>query len=67
MRGIVFFDLGNVFDEREKFHWSIKRSIGVGIRFTSPIGAIRLEYGFNLAPEKGEKSGVFHFSAGTAF
>ena len=67
MRGLVFFDLGNVFDEREKFHWSVKRSVGIGIRFTSPIGAIRLEYGFNLAPEKGEKTTVLHFSAGTTF
>lgn len=67
MRGLVFFDLGNAFDEREKFHWSVKRSAGVGIRFTSPIGAIRLEYGFNLAPERGEKAAVLHFSAGAVF
>ena len=67
LRGLVFFDLGNVFDERENFHWSLKRSVGVGVRFTSPLGAIRLEYGFNLAPEQGEKKAVLHFSAGTAF
>ena len=67
MRGLVFVDLGNVFDERGNFEWSVKRSAGLGIRFTSPIGAIRLEYGFNLAPEKGERAQVLHFSAGTAF
>jgi len=67
MRGLVFFDLGNVFDERDNFHWSVKRSAGVGIRFASPLGALRLEYGFNLAPQKGEKTTVLHFSAGTAF
>jgi outer membrane protein insertion porin family len=67
MRGLVFFDLGNVFDEREKFVWSVKRSVGVGIRFTSPIGAIRLEYGFNLAPERGERAQVLHFTAGATF
>jgi outer membrane protein insertion porin family len=67
MRGLVFFDLGNVFDERSNFEWSVKRSAGVGIRFTSPIGAIRLEYGFNLAQDRGERAQVLHFSAGTAF
>jgi outer membrane protein insertion porin family len=67
MRGLVFVDLGNVFDEREKFEWSVKRAAGLGIRFTSPIGAIRLEYGFNLAPGRGERSSVLHFSAGAAF
>ena len=67
MRGLVFVDLGNVFDERSNFEWSVKRSAGLGIRFTSPIGAIRLEYGFNLAPGKGERAQVLHFSAGTAF
>lgn len=67
MRGLVFVDLGNVFNEQTNFAWSVKRSAGLGIRFTSPIGAIRLEYGFNLAPEKGERAQVLHFSAGTAF
>ncbi len=67
MRGLVFFDLGNVFDERENFEWSVKRSAGVGIRFTSPIGAIRLEWGINLARQPGERLQVVHFTAGTAF
>jgi outer membrane protein insertion porin family len=67
MRGLVFVDLGNVFNEQTNFAWSVKRSAGLGIGFTSPIGAIRLEYGFNLAPEKGERAQVLHFSAGTAF
>jgi outer membrane protein insertion porin family len=67
MRGLVFFDLGNAFDERQDFEWSVKRSVGVGIHFTSPIGAIRLEWGFNLAPQAGEKLQVLHFTAGSAF
>ncbi len=67
MRGLVFFDLGNVFDERDNFELAVKRSAGVGISFTSPIGAIRLEWGFNLARKAGERHQVLHFSAGTAF
>jgi outer membrane protein insertion porin family len=67
LRGLVFFDLGNVFDERDPFKWSVKRSAGVGIRFTSPLGAIRLEIGFNLARKHGERQEVLHFSAGATF
>jgi outer membrane protein insertion porin family len=68
MRGLVFFDLGNAFSEGEPFKWSVKRSAGVGIHFTSPLGAIRLELGFNLARKKHEeKEEVLHFTAGAAF
>jgi len=71
MRGVVFFDVGQVYDERHNFQdlfkRSIKRSVGIGIRFNSPIGAIRLEWGFNLNPEEGERLQVLHFSAGAAF
>jgi outer membrane protein insertion porin family len=67
MRGVVFCDLGNAFDERTGFEWSVKRSVGVGLRFTSPLGAIRLDWGFNLAPAPHEKMQVLHFSAGASF
>jgi len=71
MRGVVFFDAGNAYDERtdleDIFKRRIKRSAGVGLRFNSPIGAIRVEWGFNLAPETGERRQVIHFTAGTAF
>lgn len=67
LRGLVFFDVGNAFDEGTPFMWAVKRSVGVGIRFTSPLGAIRLEIGYNLARKHGEKQEVFHFTAGAAF
>jgi len=71
MRGVVFFDIGNAYDERDSFDALFKRrakrSAGLGIRFTSPLGAIRLDFGFNLLPQRGEKSKVLHFTAGTTF
>jgi outer membrane protein insertion porin family len=67
LRGVVFFDVGNAFDERSNFEWSVKYGAGIGIRFISPIGAIRLEWGFNLSPEPNERQQVLYFSAGTAF
>jgi outer membrane protein insertion porin family len=67
LRGVVFFDVGNAFDEGTPFKWAVKRSTGVGIHFTSPLGAIRLEIGYNLARQHGEKQYVLHFTAGTSF
>jgi outer membrane protein insertion porin family len=71
MRGLVFFDIGNNLDERSSlgdlFTKQARYSAGIGIRFNSPLGAIRLEWGFNLNTREGEKLQVLHFSAGTAF
>lgn len=71
MRGVVFFDMGNSLDERdgmgELFSQKPRMGAGLGIRFISPIGAIRLEYGFNLDRQPGERLAVLHFTAGTTF
>jgi outer membrane protein insertion porin family len=68
---LVFFDIGNNLDERSSltdlFTSNARYSAGVGIRFNSPIGAMRLEWGFNLNQRENEKLQVLHFSAGTSF
>jgi outer membrane protein insertion porin family len=68
LRGLVFFDMGNAFDEGEPFKWSVKRAAGIGIRFVSPMGAIRLEVGVNMARKHGDVAGekqvVVHFTTG---
>jgi len=40
---------------------------GFGIRWFSPFGPIVIDMGFNLNPQKGEKSRVMEFTAGTTF
>jgi len=71
MRGLVFFDIGNNLDERDSltdlFTRTARRSAGIGIRFNSPLGAIRLEWGFNLDRRENEKLQVLHFTAGATF
>jgi outer membrane protein insertion porin family len=65
LSGVVFFDAGNAFDE-----WSfeiIKKSVGGGLRWLSPMGPLRLEYGFVIDPEPDEDSGNWEFSIGTEF
>lgn len=71
MRGVAFFDFGNALDERSSFGDlftdDIRTGAGLGIRFQSPVGAIRLEWGFNLNPRDGERRQVLHFTAGASF
>lgn len=42
-------------------------ALGLGIRYHSPIGPVRLEYGRNLNPRDGDPSGTLHFSIGFPF
>ncbi len=66
--GVVFFDAGNVFEKDEKVTFTdIRRSVGAGIRWYSPVGPLRIEYGKNLDPRTGEPSGRWEFSVGGAF
>ncbi|MEW6668097.1 MAG: outer membrane protein assembly factor BamA [Thermodesulfobacteriota bacterium] len=66
--GIVFFDVGNAYGEGESFGFSnIKKSVGPGIRWYSPIGPLRLEYGKVIGPKGDEASGNYHFSVGGLF
>ncbi|MEO5803704.1 MAG: BamA/TamA family outer membrane protein [Verrucomicrobiota bacterium] len=42
-------------------------SVGVGLRWRTVIGPIRLEYGHNLNPRKDDPAGTLHFSIGFPF
>ncbi len=66
--GIVFFDAGNVFTKDENYTFSgIRRSAGTGLRWYSPIGPLRLEYGWNLDQKDDEASGRWEFTIGGTF
>jgi len=60
--GLVFFDAGNAFKQDESWRLRAKRSVGFGIRWLSPMGPLRLEYGIKLDREPGESSGDFEFT-----
>jgi len=63
--GLVFLDAGNVFEKCDDVTFNgIRRSAGIGIRWYSPMGPLRFEYGWNLDPQPGEESGGFEFSVG---
>jgi len=42
-------------------------SVGLGVRYQTLIGPLRLEYGRNLNPRPGDVSGTLHFSLGFPF
>ena len=42
-------------------------SIGLGLRYSTPLGPLRLEYGYNLNPRPSDPSGTLHFSLGNPF
>jgi outer membrane protein insertion porin family len=65
--GLLFFDAGNAFRKNEDWRLRSKRSVGFGIRWRSPMGDLRLEYGIKLDKDPGEDSGGFEFNMGGAF
>jgi outer membrane protein insertion porin family len=66
--GVVFLDAGNVFEKDEDWTFSgIRRSVGAGIRWYSPVGPLRIEYGYNLDRREDEPSGRWEFSIGGVF
>ena len=66
--GVLFFDAGNVFTADEDYTFSgIRSGAGVGIRWYSPVGPLRLEWGKNLDPKPEESGSVWEFTIGTPF
>ncbi len=63
MKGVVFYDTGNTWDGGYHID-DLRQTVGVGIRWYSPIGPLRLEYGHVLDRKEGESSGRFEFSIG---
>jgi len=63
--GLVFFAAGNVFSKDQSWTFSgIKKSAGAGVRWYSPVGPLRLEYGRVIDRQPGESSGRWEFSIG---
>jgi outer membrane protein insertion porin family len=68
LMGVVFYDIGNVYATDETWQMrNFKHSTGAGIRWMSPIGPLRLEWGYNLDPVGGEDTKNWEFSIGGAF
>ncbi len=63
-----FLDTGNVYLEtRDVALTELRWSAGLGVRYRTPIGPIRLDWGYVLDHEPGEARSRFHLSIGHAF
>jgi outer membrane protein insertion porin family len=66
--GVVFSDTVGTALSSDKWPGDeVLGSIGLGLRYQSPIGPVRLEYGHNLNPRPGDPAGTLHFSIGFPF
>ena len=67
--GVVFFDTGDIYSNEEDIDLAnLRESAGIGIRWLSPMGPVRLEYGWILDPKETDSaSGNWEFSMASAF
>jgi len=66
--GVAFFDTGNAYNNDEDIELSnMRESAGLGFRWFSPVGPIRLEYGLILDRQEDESAGRWEFSMSTGF
>ena len=68
LKGVVFYDLGNAFLEPSAISLDeIRDVLGAGLRVETPIGPIRVEYGYKLDRREGESAGELFISIGNPF
>jgi outer membrane protein insertion porin family len=68
LNGVIFFDAGNAWNVADSpFLKEVKAGFGCGVRWMSPMGPIRLEYGWKVSPQRGEETGAFAFGMGQLF
>lgn len=71
LRGVIFFDMGNAFNDGEDLTINpsdLRKDVGFGFRWVSPLGPLRLEIGIPLGDRlPGENSYEIQFTVGTLF
>lgn len=81
IRGVIFYDAGNAFDRRANFFQilpddplaplnlplGLLHSVGFGVRWFSPIGPLRFEWGIPITKRPGDQPIQFEFTIGNSF
>jgi outer membrane protein insertion porin family len=66
LSGTIFFDAGNVYGPNYVTPL-LRTSVGFGVRWFSPMGPLRVEWGYNLAPKSFERHSAWEFTMGGSF
>jgi len=66
LMGTVFFDAGNVYGPHSVGPF-LRPTAGLGFRWFSPMGPLRVEWGYNLSKHPSERSGAWEFTMGGSF
>jgi outer membrane protein insertion porin family len=62
---VAFYDVGNVYDDNQSLDLGeLRQGYGFGFRWNSPMGPMRLEFGFPLDRQEGDSAMVTMFSFG---
>ncbi|MGA1842140.1 MAG: outer membrane protein assembly factor BamA, partial [bacterium] len=68
IKAVIFYDTGNVWDSRKEEDFpDLRQGAGIGVRWITPIGPVRLDYGRAIDRRPGESLGRFYLSVGHAF
>jgi outer membrane protein insertion porin family len=68
LKGVVFYDVGQAFDDNDSLDLGeLRKAWGYGLRWTSPLGPIRIEFGVPIGKKDGESKLVTMFAFGAPF
>jgi outer membrane protein insertion porin family len=64
-KGVVFYDFGQAYDDTQTINLAdLRQAWGYGIRWASPLGPIRVEFGYPIERQPGEDAMQTMFSFG---
>jgi len=68
LSGVLFYDKGNVFEKTANINLvALQDAVGIGIRYRTPLGPVRLELGWNLDAVEGERKPLVFITIGNIF
>lgn len=68
LKGVLFYDIGKAFNDDEHIRFQdLRHSVGWGIRWFSPVGPLRFEWGYVINQKPEDQTSKFEFSIGSLF